>query len=459
MTSDEVQLREKAAARLAVLANASRVFSEAWSDPTTMFENIARHFAEVIKDLCSVRLLSTDGTRFDSPVGVWDVDPAIRELLRDNPAAGTNDGIGAEILKPGGRIVMSNIDPAVVAARIAPSPRRELVTKLGIHSVVMVPLRVRGQTLGILSACRRLAATKKAFDEDDIQLAEELADRAALVVGQWQTLQLVEAERLRLFNLLEEREIMLGDLRKAISVRDDFVSVASHELRTPLTALRLQHDSLRRSLEREAPPGTLDKSRVKLEKAARQVERLSTLVEGLLNVSRIAAGRFRLDVEEIDLVRLAREVVDRFEEEAARTKTSIAVVAPESIIGTWDRLRLDQVLTNLVANAIKYGRSNGITVTLTEADDDAIVAVRDEGIGIAAEDLGRIFGRFERAVPSDHYGGLGLGLYIAHEIVVAHGGTIDVTSEPGRHTTFTVRLRKNEVGALDTPVERRSSAS
>src|SRR4051812_19697576 len=116
MSSDDAK-RDDGAARLAVLANASRVFSEAWSDPATMFENIARHFAEVIGDLCSIRLLSIDGTRFDSPVGVWDVDPAIRDLVRDNPATGASDGIGAEILGPGGKIVLSNIDPAVVAAR------------------------------------------------------------------------------------------------------------------------------------------------------------------------------------------------------------------------------------------------------------------------------------------------------------------------------------------------------
>lgn len=237
-----------------------------------------------------------------------------------------------------------------------------------------------------------------------------------------------------------ERERILADLRKAVAVRDEFLSIASHELRTPLTALDLQLEGVRRSFGRESASVPSPKVTRKLELASRQIERLNALIEGLLNVARIATGRFGLDVEEFDLVTLVYEVSERFEEEASRAGSSILVSVPPSVRGAWDRSRLDQVLTNLLTNAIKYGRGRPIEIAVDLLEDRIVLAVEDHGIGVSPEDARRIFGRFERAVSSTQYGGLGLGLYIASEIVVAHGGTIDVESELGVGTTFTVVL-------------------
>jgi len=155
-----------------------------------------------------------------------------------------------------------------------------------------------------------------------------------------------------------------------------------------------------------------------------------------------------MNVEEVDLIGLVAEMLDRHRHVAESAGCVVAMETNGDVRGRWDRLRLEQLMTNLLSNAIKYGPGAPIKITVARAGGDARVSVRDEGIGIGREDLGRIFDRFERAVSSQHYGGLGLGLYIAREIAEAHGGRIEVASEPGKGSTFTVWL----------PIEARTGA-
>ena len=228
-------------------------------------------------------------------------------------------------------------------------------------------------------------------------------------------------------------------LQQAINTRDEFLSVASHELRTPLTALKLQLDSLHRLLGRSA--GRADpRIEKKVTAALRQADRMSHLIDGLLDVSRIAMGRFRLELSEFDLVTVVREVCRRFQDEAEGASTPVDLAAPHSVLGRWDRLRLEQVLGNLLGNALKYGIGKPVHIRLTATEESVSLVVRDQGIGIAQHDLLRIFERFERAVPLRNYGGLGLGLYVTHQIAEAHHGTISVTSTPGEGATFVVTL-------------------
>jgi PAS domain S-box-containing protein len=225
----------------------------------------------------------------------------------------------------------------------------------------------------------------------------------------------------------------------AIRVRDEFLSVASHELKTPLTALQLQMQGLL-DVGRK---GRLDEDMVpRLERASRQVERLSALVEQLLDVSRFTTGHLTLNPESFDLSELVREVAERFRDAARNAKCDLDVLLPDArVLGTWDRLRLDQLLNNLVSNALKYGAGKQVVVTLEEpAAERALLRVADHGIGISPEDQARIFARFERAVPIRHFGGLGLGLFIANQIVLAHRGRITVESAVGSGATFTVDL-------------------
>jgi PAS domain S-box-containing protein len=253
---------------------------------------------------------------------------------------------------------------------------------------------------------------------------------------------------------ITERRALEGDLRRAVQVRDEFLSIASHELKTPLTALQLQIDNLHRCLER-APEG-LQSARVSSSAAAvaEQSQRLTELVDLLLDVSRINSGRLRFDCSEFDLVDLVRTAVDRWRQTVNRrfgdgpaptVESLFTTDLPEQLLGTWDRLRLEQVLNNLLSNAVKYGDNQPIHVQVSASGSRARLQVVDHGIGIAPADQPRIFGRFERAVSSRHYGGLGLGLWITQQIVESMGGSIAVESETGKGSIFTVDLPRSLV--------------
>jgi signal transduction histidine kinase len=223
--------------------------------------------------------------------------------------------------------------------------------------------------------------------------------------------------------------------RRAVQLRDEFISIASHELNTPLTTLKLQLELLLRRAP--LPDGAPAPART-AELLHRQVDRLTQLVGQLLDVSRIGAGRLELESQDVDLVELVRDVAAHF---SAPGVPEIRLSLPGSaVVGRWDRMRIEQVVTNLISNAIKYGGGKPLSVELGAADGRARLAVRDEGEGIARADHERIFGRFERATAPGGIPGLGLGLYIARENVAAHGGTIRVESEPGQGATFIVEL-------------------
>jgi PAS domain S-box-containing protein len=235
-------------------------------------------------------------------------------------------------------------------------------------------------------------------------------------------------------------------LREAIGLREDFLSVASHELRTPLTSLRLEVENLTRFARRsvgEAAPGVI----ARVERINAQAHRLNHLIDELLDVSRIAAGRLELQIEQVDLTVVVDEVRARLTDEANRRGCALAVRATGRAVGAWDASRLDQVITNLLSNAIKYGAGKPIEITVETAGDRAVLAIHDHGLGIPPEDQDRIFRRFERAASSRNYAGIGLGLWIVKQIVDALGGTVKVESRPELGATFTVDLPRTRPAA------------
>lgn len=235
--------------------------------------------------------------------------------------------------------------------------------------------------------------------------------------------------------LLEQEQRTRTAAEAAVQMRDDFLSIASHELYTPIAGLKLVLQGIMRDTTGLPPRG-----QKLLVLAERQCQRIVRLIEDLLNVTRIQAGKLALSVEELDLRALSREVVDRFEAELKQAGSSVVWRAEAPVVGTWDRARMDQVVTNLMLNAIKYGAGKPIEIHLAADDERARLVVADNGIGIEPSRLPYIFERFERGVSAQHYGGLGLGLYISRQIVVAHGGSIGVESELGVGTTFIVEL-------------------
>jgi hypothetical protein len=233
----------------------------------------------------------------------------------------------------------------------------------------------------------------------------------------------------------QEEQLRLAHAEEAVRLRDEFLSIAAHELRTPLSALQLQLQGL---LER--PDGVEPRIRAKLERACRSGDRLVTLVDALLDVSRITTGSFNLTPTRFDLTVAVQEVVERFREHAARASSTVTVRSEPGLEGRWDRLRIEQVVTNLLTNALKYAAGTPVEIALSGTDRDVTLTMSDEGPGIPESEKERVFLRFERAAPMRNFGGLGLGLYVARQIVEAHGGEISLTPGRPRGAQFVIRL-------------------
>jgi PAS domain S-box-containing protein len=227
----------------------------------------------------------------------------------------------------------------------------------------------------------------------------------------------------------------IEDSKQAVFARDEFLSIASHELRTPLTALKLRLQSVLHSRDLS------EKTERRVESAVRQTERLERLIDNLLDVSRITTGHLELEPEEFDLAEMAQDVAERFREQAAGGGVPLSFEAAGPVRGLWDRMRLEQVATNLLANALKFGEGKPIFVSVAADTKSAVLTVADQGIGIAPQDLSRIFHQFERVLGHrSTFGGLGMGLYIARQIAQAHGGRIEVDSREGQGSKFRVVL-------------------
>jgi signal transduction histidine kinase/PAS domain-containing protein len=294
----------------------------------------------------------------------------------------------------------------------------QLAVEFGLRSVLVVPAASRGQTVATLSFCS--SAPGRAFGDDDLALAEDLARRVATAVDVG-----------RLHHKTEE----------AARMRSEFLAVASHELRTPVASLQLALQAMRRASPANEAATTPQLRRL-LEIPERQAERLARLVDGLLDVSRIETGRLRITPESLDLLALAREIAARSEHDAARAGSAL-LVHGAPVTGHWDRSLLDQVITNILSNALRYGAGKPIELVVSEREGSAVLEISDHGIGIAPARLPCIFERFERAASADHYPGLGLGLFISRAIVDAHGGQLVCRSEPGQGSTFTVMLPRD----------------
>ena len=227
-------------------------------------------------------------------------------------------------------------------------------------------------------------------------------------------------------------------LSAEVEARDDLISIASHELRTPISTLNLQLHMLLRAVPDFASP---DRLRPELELADRQVKRLTQLVNSLLDVARVRSGQLDINLEDgVDLGAVVAEALARLRPEQERAGSRVDTTLASGVAGRWDPQRLDQVVTNLLSNALKYGAGSPIEVVVTADEATARLVMRDHGVGINTTDQARIFQRFERAVTARGYGGLGLGLWISKQIVNQLGGEISVDSAQGRGTTFTVSL-------------------
>ncbi len=408
---------EEAKSRAAFLAEAGLILSESLDYEETL-KRLARLCVCSIADWCVIDVVQ-DGREIRRLGGAHSdpaKEPFLRELQRRYPPRSDSPHPAARMLRTGEPLLLPDLSDAEIRSLCQDDEHARIIRELGARSVVAVPLVARGQTLGVLSLAS--ASPGRRYGRADLELAQELARRAAMAV-----------DNARLYREAQE----------AIRLRDEFLSVASHELYTPMTSLMLSLEALipLARAERILDPRAVRKL---LDLVSRQGRRLIRLIGDLLDVSRIETGRLRLELAEVELGDLVRDVVERFEPDLARTQCPLSVRASAPVTGRWDRSRLDQVVTNLLTNAIKFGAGTHVEISVGAEAGVARLAVKDCGIGIGADLQARVFDRFARAAPATHYGGLGLGLYISRGIVEAHGGSIGVESQPGAGSTFTVEL-------------------
>jgi signal transduction histidine kinase len=277
-------------------------------------------------------------------------------------------------------------------------------------SQLAVPIVIKDQVAGAIGF---VASLGRPHTRADLDLAERLAHHIALSI-----------ENARLYDRA----------RRALRSREEFLSIAAHELRGPLSVMSLAVQTLRR---RDVPEPTRDRM---LSLVEREGRRLTRFAEDITDITRIRAGALHFHDAEVDLVQVVREVVIRLDPEIARSGSMVSIEAAQPVVGRWDRLRIDQVVTNLVTNALKFGLGRPIAISATAADGWATLVVSDHGLGVRASQREAIFRPFERAVPVRHYGGLGLGLFIVRTIVTRYGGTVHV--EPGDRggSRFVVRI-------------------
>ena len=257
--------------------------------------------------------------------------------------------------------------------------------------------------------------------------------------------------------LLESAHLARDEAEKAVGIRDEFLSIASHELRTPLTALSLQIQLLVRAITQGKKDDLITgRFRKMAEIAELQIHRFAHLIETLLNFSSIQSGRLKLEYSIFDLNELVRESIERLIPELKNAGCEIKMNLGQPVIGEWDRLRLEQVLINLLSNGMKYARGKPLEVSVSsqgqgqgQGDGESVwILVTDHGRGIAPQDKEKIFQRFERVGDTKSVSGLGLGLYVVREIIDTHSGTVNVKSELGVGSTFEVHLPMKATGTL-----------
>jgi PAS domain S-box-containing protein len=325
------------------------------------------------------------------------------------------DGCAIDLLGYGGprRLLVVTRDPArpikpeLHSAILSGHPT---IYRVGPLSYMGVPLVVKKAIVGGMTF---VAAPGRRYTEDDLELAEELARQAALSV-----------ENAQLYRRAQD----------ALQARDEFLSVAAHEIRGPITSLHLAAQCLQKG---KIPGASVPQA---LDIIEREDRRLGTFVDELLDLGRIGTGRFHFTFEEVDLGDVVRDVTARSGAELAKCGSSLSITTEGVLVGQWDRFRLEQIVSHLLSNAMKFGLGKPISIAVRSGGGRVTLIVSDHGTGIAPEMHERIFQPFERAVSARNYGGLGLGLHIVRTIVEGLGGTVRVASQLDRGASFIVEL-------------------
>jgi signal transduction histidine kinase/FixJ family two-component response regulator len=409
---------QRAAEEQRFLAEASRLLVSSL-DYTTTLVGLAQLTVPTLADCCIIDIVANDGSI--ERLATAHRDPAKQTLLEDlqrryPPPDDAPSGY-RKVIRTG----ESELAPTVTNAFLtlnAPDPEQlELLRTIGLRSTICVPLTARGRVLGALSLA--ISESGRRYGPTDLALAEDLGYRAGVAI-----------DHARLYH----------EAQNAVRVRDQFLSIASHELKTPLTALLGNAQMLQRRAIREGNFSARDQRALHV--IAAQAVRLNKMIAALLDISRIELGQLSIERAPMDLCALARRVTA----EMQPTLEQHVIEYSDTNEPLWvegDELRLEQVLQNLIGNAVKYSPAGGtVTIRVEQRGSYACAIVQDQGIGIPVNSVPQLFTRFYRAdnVNPQNISGMGIGLFVVKEIVSLHGGTVEVASQEGQGSTFTVCL-------------------
>ena len=411
---------EEAQRRYAFLAEAGELL-DASLDYEKTLQNLTRLVVPKLADWCVVHVTVEEGESVRR-ITTADGDPEKEKLMQE-----LQEGVQLDVTTPPVREVLASGWPMLYSATAgAPGgPAREhvrLLRTLGFRSVMIVPLGAGNRTLGAITFVSEQSGRR--YGQLDLNLAENLARRAALAL-----------DNARLYR----------EAREAVRGRDELLATTSHDLKNPLTFVRGRTQMLLRSVARDgvANSESLVDGLTRIEAST---TRMVQLIDQLLDAANLQAGQpLELSPGPTDLVALAREVAVEHQQTVERHRI-VSRTTLKTLVGEWDAARLERVLGNLISNAVKYSPQGGeITVSVAREEDEgtgwAVLTVRDPGLGIPAQEIGRVFERFYRASNvAGRISGNGIGLAGARQIVEQHGGTIAVDSQEGSGSTFTVRL-------------------
>jgi len=442
----DITERKQAEERLHFLTIASQVLASSL-DYSIILPQLARLAASLIGNLCLIEVLEqNDSTPW---LALACTDPLKEEILleiqRSYSLKLSHSSSVAQVLSTGQPEIKENISEADLVAMADDEQHLELLRKLSLKSYLIVPLVIREQVLGVL--CFASTEAEWHYRPADLTIAQELAQRTATAV-----------DNARLYR---EAQQAVETQKELNYIRELFMSIVSHELRSPLTAIngyaQYLSDRLRQIPEPESETSRKVNAKIlrSVQVILQQSNRMNDLINQLLNFSRLRNGKFELNyVSGINLVELVQRVMEQHQQ-AAKDHTLTVQTSEEQILVDCDEARLEQVLNNLISNAIKYSNS-GTTIiagierqplahspellppNLPNPNKEAIIWIRDQGQGISAENQTHLFDRFYRVRTRENVKveGLGLGLYISYEIVKQHGGRMWLESQPGEGTTF-----------------------
>lgn len=407
------------AERAQILADASAFFTSN-IDPVWVTQAVAERAAEVLGDWSAVILKGSDSKEMRVAAiyhrDMTSLGLAWSYVYRQQLSVG--EGMIGQVVASGIPSLTTNLGNAASGVSATTDTTSYHAPAMQLASLLILPLRTRREILGALVIAAN--TSERAMSDENLPLAEMLTERASLAI-----------DNAKLYTEQVEARRKVEDLSR---LKDEFLSIASHELRTPVTSIK-GYTQLAKTLIRENDLATSEEY---LDIALDQIDRMSRLILELLDVSRIETGRLEIRREPIEWTAFVREVVGRHHTSVTDHRFHVNL-PDDSMIVSGDRDRLQQVLGNLLENAVKYSpEGTEIFVSVEPRNSDVVTSVCDRGIGIPTDELAMVFERFHRGrqVSSTNYGGLGLGLYITRQIVERHGGTIWVESKEGAGTTF-----------------------